>query len=223
MTKVTIHHVSDILCVWAYIADVRVRELTATFGDQLDLDFRTLTVFGDVASKLASGWGERGGVAGYARHVRETVEKFEHVTLHADVWVRNTPSSCLPPHLYLCAARLAEQSGEIAPGSREALAQVLRRRFFLAAEDISSTAVLHQAVAEAGLAHAPVDRLLFDGRAHAQLAADMQFVREQDVRSSPTMLFNEGRQRLTGNVGYRIIEANVRELLERPAAQHSWC
>ena len=36
-------------------------------------------------------------------------------------------------------------------------------------------------------------------------------------------MLNEDRQRLTGNVGYRVIEANVRELLERPSAQHSWC
>lgn len=223
MAKVTIHHCSDILCVWAYIAEVRVQELRAKFADQVDLDFRTLTVFGDVAGKMVSAWGGRGGVSGYARHVRETVEKFEHVSLHPEVWARNTPSSCLPAHLCLCAARLAEQAGEVAAGSRQELARVLRHRFFMGAEDISSAAVLHDAVAEAGLAHGPIEKLLRDGRAHAQLAADMQFAKDQDVRSSPTMLFNEGRQRLTGNVGYRIIEANVRELLDRPAVGHSWC
>jgi hypothetical protein len=37
-------------------------------------------------------------------------------------------------------------------------------------------------------------------------------------------LFNEGRQVLTGNVGYRVIEANVRELLRQPSDdQSSWC
>lgn len=30
---------------------------------------------------------------------------------------------------------------------------------------------------------------------------------------SSTLIFNEGRQRLNGNVGYRVIEANIRELL----------
>ena len=43
------------------------------------------------------------------------------------------------------------------------------------------------------------------------------------MRASPTMLLNEGRQQLTGNVGYRVIEANVRELLESPDAKLSWC
>ena len=45
------------------------------------------------------------------------------------------------------------------------------------------------------------------------------------VQGSPTFVFNEGRQMLYGNVGYRIIEANLRELLSRPSAEGmpSWC
>jgi hypothetical protein len=34
---------------------------------------------------------------------------------------------------------------------------------------------------------------------------------------------NEGRQRLNGNVGYRVLEANIRELLNHPAGEQSWC
>lgn len=37
------------------------------------------------------------------------------------------------------------------------------------------------------------------------------------------MTFNEGRQTLSRNVGYRVLEANIRELIERPAGQQSWC
>ena len=40
---------------------------------------------------------------------------------------------------------------------------------------------------------------------------------------SPSLLLNDGRQRLNGNVGYRVIAANVREILERPPGQLSWC
>ena len=43
------------------------------------------------------------------------------------------------------------------------------------------------------------------------------------VWSSPTMTFNEGRQTLAGNVGYRVVEANVRELIRNPHDQASWC
>ena len=54
-------------------------------------------------------------------------------------------------------------------------------------------------------------------------AEDLDLARAQAIQASPTLLFNEGRQRLTGNVGYRIIEANIRELLERAPDQLSWC
>jgi hypothetical protein len=43
------------------------------------------------------------------------------------------------------------------------------------------------------------------------------------VTVSPTLIFNEGRQRLNGNVGYRVIEANIRELLHNPSGELSWC
>jgi hypothetical protein len=35
---------------------------------------------------------------------------------------------------------------------------------------------------------------------------------------------NEGRQKLFGNVGYRIVEANIQELLREPNPDlASWC
>jgi hypothetical protein len=43
------------------------------------------------------------------------------------------------------------------------------------------------------------------------------------VRASPTMTFNDDRQILSGNVGYRVLEANVRELSRSPNNQQSWC
>ncbi len=44
------------------------------------------------------------------------------------------------------------------------------------------------------------------------------------VKGSPTMILNQGRQKLFGNLGYRIIEANIEELLREPDPdQASWC
>ena len=40
---------------------------------------------------------------------------------------------------------------------------------------------------------------------------------------SPSLVMNEGRQHLNGNVGYRVIEANVHELLRKPVDEMSWC
>jgi predicted DsbA family dithiol-disulfide isomerase len=61
------------------------------------------------------------------------------------------------------------------------------------------------------------------GKAYATLSEDMKMAMEMNVKASPTLIFNEDRQRLTGNVGYKIIQANIRELLNSPNKQHSWC
>jgi hypothetical protein len=99
----------------------------------------------------------------------------------------------------------------------------LREAFFSRCADVSKRSQLLEVAEQVGLSAARVEAFLDSGDAHAALCEDLELAREQSVRASPTLVFNEGRQRLTGNVGYRIIEANVRELLERPAGQHSWC
>jgi hypothetical protein len=44
------------------------------------------------------------------------------------------------------------------------------------------------------------------------------------IQGSPSFVLNDGRQILYGNVGFKIIEANIREILRQPTAdQASWC
>ena len=57
----------------------------------------------------------------------------------------------------------------------------------------------------------------------ASLSADLQNARELGIRGSPTWVLNEGRQILYGNVGYRILNANIEEMLKRPRSEASWC
>lgn len=224
MGAIGILHFSDVLCVWAYVSQVRLDELKRTFAEAVDLDYRFVQVFGAAEAKLSKAWAERGGFAGYAAHVRGIVEQFGHVPVHPDVWQEHRPRSSMPAHLVLCAARAFERTDpERWAGSSERLAWRIREAFFRDLVDVSRHAALRELVAELGLPVDAIESRLESGEAHAQLASDLELVREHDVRASPTLIFNEGRQRLTGNVGYRIIEANVRELLERPVGQQSWC
>ena len=66
--------------------------------------------------------------------------------------------------------------------------------------------------------------LIESGEAHAALHIDFEAKDRYHVPGSPTLVLNEGRQRLYGNVGYRVIEANVHELLRDPrSGEASWC
>jgi hypothetical protein len=44
------------------------------------------------------------------------------------------------------------------------------------------------------------------------------------IEGSPSFVLNEGRQKLFGNVGFGILDANIQELLCSPqTGQASWC
>ena len=222
---VDIEHYSDVLCVWAFIAQKRVEELERAFPDRVRIDYRFLQVFGDVPGKMDSLWKDRGGLAGYAAHVQEVASGFDHVKLHPEAWLANTPASSLPAHLLLCGVKsLQKRSAD--PGDPELLPRLmsaLRQAFFVELRNVSEQATLLEVAEKAGVDMAALESALHSGAAHAQLAADLASANQAGVRASPTLRFNEGRQVLTGNVGYRVLEANIRELLRHPVDQQSWC
>lgn len=105
-----------------------------------------------------------------------------------------------------------------------ATAWELRLAFFRDGLDIGDWATLASIAQQVGLEPAALDAEIRSGRAHATLAADERDRQTHRVQGSPTFVLNEGRQVLFGNVGYRVLEANVRELLREPAAgAASWC
>jgi predicted DsbA family dithiol-disulfide isomerase len=223
MNRVKITYFSDALCVWAYISQVRIDELKSHFGEAIELDCRYLHVFGNVGKKIETGWKDRGGLSAYRGHVQEVVDQFRHVSVHPQTWADDVPKSSMPAHLLLCAVRQLEAESRAAPGATERAAWAVREAFFQHARDISRQDVLFKIADSLALPMEHLKTALSNGAAHAALAEDLDIARTQSITASPTLLFNEGRQRLTGNVGYRIIEANIRELLERAPGQLSWC
>lgn len=225
MDKVRIQHFSDVLCVWAYVSQIRIDELKQQFGDQVEMDYHFVHVFGHAHQKLDVQWAQRGGPAAYGSHVREIVGKFGHVVVHDEIWLRDAPRSSLPAHLFLCAIKLLEVQQPDANGNTafERAAWAVREAFFRDLVDVSLLSELLAIAEELQLPVGKIQASLDNGAAHARLSQDINSARDQSVRASPTLLFNEGRQVLTGNVGYRVIEANVRELLRVPADRSSWC
>ena len=224
--KVRIQHFSDMLCVWAYVSQVRIDELKQNFGEQIEMEYHFVHVFGHAHQKLEAQWGQRGGAVAYGNYVKEVVGKFEHVPVHPEIWQRDTPRSSLPAHLFLCALKLLdpEQPGPDGRSAIERSAWAVREAFFRDLVDISQQHELMAIAEKLALPAARIQVILDSGAAHALLSEDIATARDQSIRASPTLLFNEGRQVLTGNVGYRVIEANMRELLREPSEhQSSWC
>jgi predicted DsbA family dithiol-disulfide isomerase len=224
MRPVKIIHFSDVLCVWAFFAEPRLAEVRRTFGDQVEFQFRFCPVFGDVPGKISAAWQSKGGFNGFADHVQHAGQAFPELTLHPDVWREVRPASSLSPHLFLKAVESAELDGQCAPGTFARALRMIREAFFAQGRDISRLETHQEIAREIGLDFLVAQRRLDDGRAHAALSADYKEAENLGVKGSPTMILNEGRQKLFGNVGYRIIEANIQELLREPNPdQASWC
>ena len=90
---------SDVLCVWAHISQARVDEVAKRFADDVSIDYRFCSVFGNTAHKIGIGWAERGGYAGFGNHLREAVSEFGHIKLHPEIWQRSRPTSSTPAHI----------------------------------------------------------------------------------------------------------------------------
>jgi len=227
-----VSYFSDILCVWAYVAQIRLDELQRRHGDDVVVQHHFIPIFAHTDNRIGSGWKERGGFEGYAAHVAQVCADFDHVSLSPDAWTRVRPASSAPAHQFLAALELLEDEGVVSAERCEDLdgrslleetAWTLRRAFFEDAQDISHFDSLWDVTVNLGL---PVERMqerLNDGRALARVFRDAELRDEYKIEGSPTYLLNHGRQKLYGNLGYKVIDANVEEVLRRPADAASWC
>lgn len=229
MTPITVTYYSDVLCIWAYVAQVRVDAIRRSFPDEVRLDYRFVSVFGDTRLKVGEGWRDRDGFAGYARHVTGIAARFEHVRLDPRVWAEVRPASSLSPQLFLSAILEWERTQLPAAVEREpqifaSVMWAMRRGFFAEGLDIARRDVQRELARPFDIDLAAVEQLIDDGSAFARLSADYQSAEKARIEGSPSFVLNEGRQKLYGNVGFRVIEANIREILRDPDQdQASWC
>lgn len=232
MPPVRLSYYSDVLCIWAYATQRRVEALVEKFGARIEIEPHFCPVFPDAWGKIAASWAGRGGFEGFNRHLNEVAGKFPHVTVHERLWLETRPRSSAGAHLFVKAVEIVERE---AAGDGTALPPylerpsaratwALREAFFASAEDISDWRV-HARIAERlGLDYDSVERKIRSSEAVAALAVDDQISQKNGAVGSPTFILNDGRQKLYGNIGYRLLEANVQELLTTPAANEaSWC
>jgi len=217
-SPLVVEYYSDLLCVWAWIAQRRVDELVASFGERIELKLLYINVFGNCAGKIDKQWAKRGGYAGFAHHVQESVEPYEKAPVNPAVWQEVRPTTSANAHLILKAAELVA-STEVS--SR--LASRLRQAFFIEARDISQLDFLLQQAADFGLDLDQIMGAMQDGTAMAALMSDYLQAQHLGLKGSPSYVLDGGRQTLYGNVGYRVLSANIEELLKKPAEEASWC
>lgn len=229
MSLVKITYFSDVLCIWAYITQTRIDAVREKFAAGVDIDHRFCTVFGDTAQKIGVGWQAKGGYQGFNRHLLELAQRYPHIELHPEVWLKTRPASSASPHLFLkaiqqCGLESGAQAKSGAATAFDQIAWAFRRAFFRDCRDISRWDIQCEIAKALGADVGAIERCIHSGIAFARLAADYQDAEKMRIEGSPSFVLNEGRQKFYGNVGFRLMDANIQELLRAPGADEaSWC
>tara|TARA_B110000977_G_scaffold200408_1_gene290824 strand:+ start:809 stop:1468 length:660 start_codon:yes stop_codon:yes gene_type:complete len=213
-----IDYYSDVLCVWAWIAQRRIDELNKKFGDKVQFNYYYVDIFGDVATKMETQWAAKGGYDDFEAHVKHSCDDHDSVVINPKVWNTIKPTTSANTHLVLKAIEL--NFGQSA-GIDMALA--IRKGFFESAIDISNLECLYQLIESSGFDMQLVKASVNSGHAIAALMSDYQQAKKNSIKGTPSYVIDGGRQTLYGNVGYRVLSANIEELLKNPANEASWC
>lgn len=216
--QLQVDHYTDVLCVWAWIAQRRVEELESHWGEKIFIRHHCVNVFGDTVTRIGQKWAERGGYHGFAAYVEESAAPYETAPVNPDVWRKVRPFSSLSAHLVVKALELCTNADDA-----RKFAETLRRNFFVDAVDIGNVENTLKIAKETGFDTGVLRSVMHSGQAHGALAADYEMAREHGIKGSPSWVLNHGRQVLYGNVGYRVLNANIEELIKRPAHEASWC
>ena len=215
---IVIDYYSDVLCVWAWIAQPRLEELHKQWQDKVVVQHHYVDIFGDCYRKIPAAWGEQDGFEKFGDHVLQSATPFEQAEVNPEIWRSTRPRSSAQAHVLLRAASLVHGDETAAQ-----LALRIRSAFFRDARDIGNMQELMQIAAQCGADEQALHASLNDGSAIAAYSTDLRRATELGVRGSPTWILNAGRQVLYGNVGYRILSANIEELLRHPQDEASWC
>lgn len=217
-TPLIIDYYSDVLCVWAWISQRRIDELRDHWGEQIELRYKFLNLFGNTENRMETMWAAKGGYAGFGEHVVEAASKYESAPVNPDIWKDVRPITSTNAHLVIKAAEIC-YSREVA----SALTARIQQAFFVDNKDIGRLDHALNIAEKADLVRSKLEKSIFDGQATAALMADYQSAQDNNIKGSPSWVMNEGRQILFGNVGYRILNANIEEILRSPAHEASWC
>jgi len=143
MGMVKASYFSDVLCIWAYIAQARIDAIKEKFGDTVRLDHRFCSVFGNTAAKITSTWRGKGEYAGFNQHLRKVALQFPHIEVHPDIWLETRPPTSTSAHLFMTAVRQwqhereSEGQGESPASIFEKVVWAFRCAFFRDGRDIA--------------------------------------------------------------------------------------
>jgi predicted DsbA family dithiol-disulfide isomerase len=193
-STVTIDVVSDVMCPWCYIGKRRLETAAAACADiGLDVQWRPFQLDATIPAEgmdrrmyLERKFGSAEAVERVYAPVRAAGEA-EAIPFAFDK-IRRSPNT-------INAHRLIRWAGQA--GLQEEMVERLFRLYFIEGGDLTDTAVLARAAAEAGMEHDPVERLLAGDADTNEVRAEIEAAQRMGVTGVPTFII-AGRYAVVG-------------------------
>ena len=221
------------MCIWAYVAQARLDELQKHYSDKIRVSYHYVSVYGNTQKRVFENWEQRGGIEAYKKYVTGVATEFGHVKVSDAFWQNNVgPKSSASVHLFLQSAASLVLAGKIdnKPQAQfdgktlyEELIWQCRFQYFAQGFNIGLLENQLHIAKHLGLPEDALREGIENGEAMAALCEDNELKEKYRIEGSPTYVLNEGRQKLYGNVGYKIIAANIEEMINRPEGLATWC
>lgn len=214
---------SDPLCVWAFVAQERLDRILAELGEQLEVNYRVVVVFGSLPWRFEHGpWSET-GPTGRRQLTRDIAAQHGHPEVDGAFLVGDCPATSWSPAAAIKAVCELERLGEAAAGAGARYQHALRRRLFVENQNVARRSVQLELCEAQDLSRAAVERRLDDGSALARVWEDQNEKDRLRLQGSPTYVFDSGRAMLYGNVAYGVLHATIDELLRGLRPEGSAC
>ena len=126
-----IEYYTDVLCIWAWVAQRRVEEVLAKNGSNVQFQHRYLDLFGDTRTRIYQQWESRGQYQGFCDHVCNAAAPFSSAPVNPACWSRVRPHTSANAHLAIKAVEQAEgivelfKIEELAFGAKKIVARIV--------------------------------------------------------------------------------------------------
>lgn len=213
-SKLTFQYWTDPMCVWAFVSQSKLDRILDKWGDQVEVDYRIVPVFGSVPWRYIEGGWSSAGPEGRREKTRQLAEQHGIEDVTGDVWVDADPHSSWACGAAAKAVFGMEDDGEAEPGVGARYLWELRAHFFRRNRNICHRDEQLAVAERVGVDRAGLEKRLNDGSGLAGLWEDENERDEAGVRGSPTYVFEGGRAVLYGNFPFSVLRSVVDELVE---------
>lgn len=81
LSRIRIHYFTDVLCVWAYLAQVRLDELIKQHSANIEISYHFMPIFACTEHRIGEGWKNKGGYPAFGKYTHQVCADYPYLKM----------------------------------------------------------------------------------------------------------------------------------------------